>query len=281
MKEIQVGIIGGTRGMGKWFADYLLAQGCSVHVTGRSSGMTKAEMAAACQVVVVSVPISVTVNIIGEIGPLLPEESLLMDLTSLKAASVAAMVEYSAAEVIGCHPLFGPQVASLKNQHIVLCPVRSVKWLPWLKEILEKGGALLAETTPEKHDELMSVVQGLNHFNTIMMGLVLSKIAAPIVQIAPFTTPLFNEKLNMVEKIFTDNQQLYAEIICHNKMMAGVMPMYEQMIGEVKSFVLQGDAEGLTKLLQQGAERLWPQSQYTRTGARCAVPRFSVNLNPA
>lgn len=261
MKEIQVGIIGGTRGMGKWFADYLKAQGYIVHVAGRTSGITRAEMAAACKVVVISVPIKDTVDIIGEIGPLLPKESLLMDLTSLKAASVAAMVESSAAEVIGCHPLFGPQVASLKNQHIVLCPVRSVKWLPWLKEILEKGGALLAETTPEKHDELMSVVQGLNHFNTIMMGLALSKIAAPIVQIAPFTTPLFNEKLNIVEKIFTDNPQLYAEIICHNRMMAGMISLYEQICAEIKSVVLKSDAEGLTKVLQQGADRLWPQSQ--------------------
>ena len=171
MKEIQIGIIGGTRGMGKWFAVYLRGQGYRVHVAGRTYGMTRTEMAASCEVVVVSVPISVTVNIIEQIGPLMKEEGLLMDLTSLKAASVAAMVQSSTAEVIGCHPLFGPQIDSLENQHIVLCPVRPGKWLSWLTDILEKGGALLVETTPEKHDELMSVVQGLNHFNTIMMGL--------------------------------------------------------------------------------------------------------------
>ncbi len=258
MKEIQIGIIGGTRGMGKWFADYLKGQGCRVHVAGRTSGMTRAEMAASCQVVVVSVPISVTVNIIEQIGPLLPEECLLMDLTSLKAASVAAMVQSSAAEVIGCHPLFGPQIDSLENQHVVLCPVRSGKWLPWLTDVLEKGGALLVSTTPEKHDELMSVVQGLNHFNTIMMGLALSEISAPIAKLASFTTPLFVDKVRMVEKIFADNPQLYAEIICNNKMMAGIMPIYEQLFTEIKSFVLKGDADGLTKVLQQGADRLWP-----------------------
>jgi prephenate dehydrogenase len=258
MKEVQVGIIGGTRGMGKWFADYLKSRGCRVHVAGRTSGMTMAEMAASCEVVVVSVPIGVTVSIIKQIGPMMPAECLLMDLTSLKASSVAAMVESSAAEVIGCHPLFGPQVESLENQHIVLCPVRSGKWLSWLTDILEKGGALLVETTPQKHDELMSVVQGLNHFNTIMMGLALSKISAPFAQLAPFTTPLFVDKVRMVEKIFADHPQLYAEIICHNKIMGGIMPIYEQILAEIKSFVLRGDAEGLTKALEQGADRLWP-----------------------
>ena len=257
MNDVQIGIIGGTHGMGKWFADYLMGQGYRVQVAGRTSGMALAEMAASCQVVVVSVPISVTVHVIEQIGPLLPAESLFMDLTSLKAASVAAMIQSSAAEVIGCHPLFGPQVHSLENQHVVLCPVRSMKWLPWLADTLKKGGAQLVETTPEKHDELMSVVQGLNHFNTIMMGLALSKVAAPIGQIAPFTTPLFVEKLRMVEKIFVDHPQLYAEIICSNKMMTGVISIYEQIVLEMKTLVLRGDADELTKLLQQGADRLW------------------------
>jgi len=258
MTGMEIGIIGGTRGMGHWFADYLKNQGYKVNVAGRTTGMTMTEMAVACQVVVVSVPISVTVEIIEEIGPLLPAESLLMDLTSLKTASVAAMVESSVAAVIGCHPLFGPQISSLKNQHVVLCPARSGKWLAWLKESLEKGGALLVETTPEKHDELMSVVQGLNHFNTVMMGLALSKIAAPIAQLAPFTTPLFVDKVRVVEKVFAENPQLYADIICNNKMMTGIIPIYEQIIAEIKSFVFRGDAEGLAKVLRQNADRLWP-----------------------
>jgi len=259
MKEIQVGIIGGTRGMGKWFADYLTGQGCRVQAAGRTSGMTISEMAASCEVVVVSVPISVTVHIINEIGPLLPAESLFMDLTSLKAAPVAAMTVSSAAAVIGCHPLFGPQVASLENQHVVLCPVRPGKWLPWLTDMLANGGALLTETTPQRHDEFMAIVQGLNHFNTIMMGLALGKIASPLAELVPFTTPFFNEKLKMIEKIFAQNPQLYAEIICANQQMAEILPIYEQVLGEVKSFVLRGDAEGLTTVLQQEAGRLWPE----------------------
>ena len=257
MKDLQIGIIGGTHGMGEWFADLLKGLGYVVHVSGRTAGMGMAEMAGCCQVVVVSVPISVTTEIITRIGPLMREESLLMDLTSLKAEPVAAMLKHSRSEVIGCHPLFGPQVPSLKDMRVVLCPVRTKKWLPWLRNILKGKGASLVETTPEKHDELMSVVQGLNHFNTIMMGLALSKISAPIAQIAPFTTPLFVDKVRMVEKIFADNPQLYAEIICNNKMMAGIMPIYEQIFAEIKSFVLRGDADGLTKVLQQGADRLW------------------------
>jgi prephenate dehydrogenase len=258
MKDLAIGIIGGTHGMGEWFADLLRGLGYVVQVSGRTTGLPLAEMADRCQVVVVSVPISVTTEIIARIGPLMPEESLLMDLTSLKAEPVAAMLKHSRAEVIGCHPLFGPQIPSLKDMHVVLCPVRTQKWLPWLRDILKGGGALLIETTPEKHDELMSVVQVLNHLNTVIMGMALGKTAAPVSQLAGFTTPFFDMKAGMVRKIFADNPRLYAEIICSNPRIAQIIEVYEQMLAGIKPAVLRGDAEGLTKVMQEIASRLWP-----------------------
>ncbi len=259
MKDIQIGIIGGTRGMGKWFAYYLQQQGYRVHASGSKAGMTAAEMAACCQVVVISVPIGITTKIVATVGPLLTKDCLLMDLTSLKVEPVKAMLDCSAAEVIGCHPLFGPQVASPEGQHVVLCPARTRQWLPWLREVLTKGGALLVETTPEKHDELMAAVQGLNHFNTIMMGMALSKTWVPLSQLAPFTTPFFDIKSQMVKKIFTENPRLYAEIICHNPQMEKLLAVYEEVLKELKSSVVGGDAAGLAETLQEAAARLWPE----------------------
>jgi prephenate dehydrogenase len=258
VNNIQIGIIGGTRGMGRWFADYLTGQGHVVHVSGRTIGKGIEEMTACCQVVVVSVPISITCEIISQVGPLMGKDSLLMDLTSLKAEPVQAMLKHSASEVIGCHPLFGPQIDTVKKHHVVLCPVRTRKWLFWLIEVWEKGGALLVETTPEKHDELMSVVQVLNHLNTIMMGMALSKTSAPLSQLDRFTTPFFDIKAKMVEKIFSDNPRLYAEILCDNPRRSTIIEIYEQVIAELKPAILRGDAEDLAGLMRKAATRLWP-----------------------
>jgi prephenate dehydrogenase len=258
VKDTQIGIIGGTRGMGRWFADYLTGQGHVVHVSGRTTGMGMEAMAVCCQVVVISVPISLTGSIIEQIGPLMKNDSLLMDLTSLKAEPVEVMLKFSPSEVIGCHPLFGPHVSSIERQHIVLCPVRTEKWLPWLRDVLERGGALLVETTPEKHDEMMSVVQGLNHFNTIMMGMALSKTSAPLSQTDQFTTPLFDIKAGMIKKIFSGNPRLYAEILCNNKRMSKVIKIYEEALEEIGRLVARGDADALHDLMEQTAVRLWP-----------------------
>ena len=254
MNDLQVGIIGGTRGMGNWFAGFLKAEGYSVRAFGRKMGTADiAEMARACQVVVVSVPIGVTCNVIEKVGPYMREDALLMDLTSLKCAPVKAMLESSVSEVIGCHPLFGPQINSIAGQRIVLCPARVKKWLPWLKDILEKNGALVVETTPEKHDQMMAIVQGLNHFNTIMMGLVLSRTGISISELMKFATPIFKTKMGIIEKIFCQNPRLYAEIIAMNPDVCQLIKSYEESVAELKNLIDQGNTADIADVIQNHA----------------------------
>ena len=119
MKELEIGIIGGTGGIGRWFVDFFEKEGYTVHVSGRRTGMDMDEMAQKCQVVIVSVPIGVTTQVIEQVGPKMKKESLLMDFTSLKEEPVKAMLECSSSEVMGCHPLFGPDVSSIEGQNIV------------------------------------------------------------------------------------------------------------------------------------------------------------------
>jgi prephenate dehydrogenase len=173
MNKFAIGIVGGTGGIGKWFAAFFAAEGYPVHVTGRSTGMPLPELAGACRIVIVAVPMASTIGVIREVGPLLPEETLLMDLTSLKAEPVRAMLADSRAEVIGCHPLFGPDAPSLAGQNIVLCPARGGRWLDFLQRTFVKNGARITVTAPAEHDRMMALIQGLTHLDTILMGLTL------------------------------------------------------------------------------------------------------------
>jgi prephenate dehydrogenase len=211
------------------------------------------EMARACQVVVVSVPISVTNTVIEKVGPHMREDALLMDLTSLKRAPVKAMLESSVSEVIGCHPLFGPQIDSIAGQRIVLCPARVKKWLPWLKDILGRNGALVVETTPEEHDQMMAIVQGLNHFNTIVMGMVLSRTGISISDLMKFATPVFKSKMEIIGKVFCQNPRLYAEIITMNPDVCQLIKSYEKSVAELKNLIDRGDTTGIADLIEEHA----------------------------
>ena len=139
MNKFAIGIVGGTGGIGKWFATFFAGEGYPVHVTGRSTGMPLPELADRCRVVIVSVPIAATIDAIRRVGPHLPEESLLMDFTSLKEEPVREMLKATAAEVVGCHPLFGPDCPSLAGENVILCPGRGERWLSGWRGSSRKG----------------------------------------------------------------------------------------------------------------------------------------------
>jgi len=254
MKKTEIGIIGGTRGMGNWFSRFLEMEGYTVRVCGRNvSEADVAKMADTCQVVVVSVPMGATGKVIAKVGPYMREASLLMDLTSLKRESVKTMLETSVSEVIGCHPLFGPRIDSIAGQHVVLCPARAGKWLSWLTDMFERNGAFVLAATPDKHDQMMAIIQGLNHFNTIVMGLVLRKTGVSLSELMKFATPVFRAKMEIMERIFCQNPRLYADILTLNPEIRRHIDAYEQNVAQLKNLICQGDAAGIADMLEKEA----------------------------
>lgn len=251
MKSFEIGIIGGTGGIGRWFADFFKREGYIVHVSGRGIGMDIPTMAGECDVVVVSVPIGVTCEVIEQVGPHMREGTLLMDLTSLKEEPVKSMLKYSVSEVIGVHPLFGPDVDTLAGLNVVLCPVRTKKWITWLKEVLEGSGAHVVESTPEKHDKMMTIVQGLNHLNTITLGMVLNETGTDLLELKGFATPIFNTKMGILKRIFGNNPRLYAEIITSNPDINNILDIYEKILSELKGLIKEKDSKGLTKMINE------------------------------
>jgi prephenate dehydrogenase len=251
VKDFAIGIIGGTGGIGKWFAAFFRGEGHPVHVVGRNEGMSIPELAASCRIVIVAVPISATLDVISEAGPLLPEDALLMDLTSLKEEPVRAMLSASCAEVIGCHPLFGPDVPSLADQNIFLCPARGDRWLGFLQGIFVKNGARVRVTTPAEHDRMMALIQGLTHLDTILMGLTLRDSGVEPSELEAFSTPVFRTKRAIIEKVFGPRPGLYAALLAENPNMPALLEIFERNFLIVKDMILRGNTTGLEALLKK------------------------------
>jgi prephenate dehydrogenase len=239
MKDFAIGIIGGTGGIGKWFADFFAGQGHTVRVSGKSEGISLPELAATCRIVVVAVPIISTIDVIRAVGPLLPEEALLMDLTSLKGEPVREMLAASRAEVIGCHPLFGPDVPSMTGQNIVLCPARGGKWLGFLQEIFAKNGARITVTAPAEHDRMMALIQGLTHLETLLTGLTLRDSGVESSELEAFSTPVFRTKQAIAGKVFSPRAGLYASLLAENPNMPALLEIFERNFLMVKELILR------------------------------------------
>jgi prephenate dehydrogenase len=135
----------------------------------------------------------------------------------------------------------------------VLCPVRTQKWVTWLRGILEKNGAIIMETTPEKHDHMMAVIQGLNHFNTIIMGLVLSRAGVSFSELCRFETPAFQAKTEIIRKVFCQNPTLYAEIVTMNPDIRQLIEEYEKKVAEMKNLIFQGNSPDIADIIARHA----------------------------
>jgi prephenate dehydrogenase len=250
MKDFQIGIIGGTGGIGRWFASFFRAEGYPVHVVGRREGMSLSELADRCRVVIVAVPIATTAEVIRHVGPHLHPDALLMDFTSLKEEPVREMLSATVAEVVGCHPLFGPDCPSLSGQNMILCPGRGEQWLKQMESLFKKGGAGVTVTTPAEHDRMMAFVQGLTHLDTILMGLTLRDSGMEASALDAFSTPVFRTKRAIVEKVFDASPQLYSGLLAGNPAMAQIFDRYEKNLSLLKGLILDRDAEGLAALLK-------------------------------
>ena len=257
MKHPTVSIIGGTHGMGKWLADLLVNEGCRINIVGRKTRMTAEDAARSSDVIVVSVPIAATSDVIDRVGPLLGQKQFMMDLTSLKKDPVERMLTQSVSEVVGCHPLFGPSIKHAAGHNIVLCPGRGRVWYSWIKNIFQKAGYTLLERTAEEHDRMMAVVQVLNHFNTITLGMAIAATGIPFDEILKFSTPVFRVRMDALRKVLAESPDMYADIIAGNSDSGKILQTYEDVVAGLRKLVSAEDVSLFKSAISSTAQKLY------------------------
>ncbi|RYV01958.1 bifunctional chorismate mutase/prephenate dehydrogenase [Shewanella sp. OPT22] len=210
-------IVGGKGSLGDLFKQMLSLSGYQVHVLDRDDWHLADLLFDGAGLVIVSVPISKTCEVIKQKLANLPDDCILADLTSVKSEPLNAMLEAHSGPVIGLHPMFGPDVTSFAKQVMVICHGRQLEKYQWLLEQIKIWGAHLVEANADEHDEAMQVVQALRHFSTFAYGLNLFKSGVNIEQLLKFSSPIYRLELAMVGRLFAQNAELYADIIFAQK----------------------------------------------------------------
>lgn len=251
-----IGIIGGTGLMGQWFKRFFENQGLKVLIASRSTELSIVECSKQSDIVIISVPIESTIEIIKKVAPLVKKEGLLMDMTSMKVKQVKTMVKYSKCGVIGMHPVFGPGVKDLKNQTIVLCPARGKKWLRWVERSFLDGGAKLKITTPAEHDKMMSVIQGVIHFSSITISHVLKELNIDIIGSQEFSSPIYKLRMDMVGRILNQDPRLYANIEIQNPKTPKALKVYLKTCRKLYGIIKAKDTEAFVSYFNEAADYL-------------------------
>lgn len=235
-------IVGGRGRMGTLFTRLLSKRGHDVDVLERNDAIDAARIATA-DVVMVAVPMTLAEQMTTELAPMLRSDALLCDINSLKRKACAALAG-SRGEALGMHPMFGPTVRSLLRQKIVLCRVRPGPMSEWLEAELGLMGADLVHADPAAHDEMMAVVQVLTHFGIMSMGAALAESGVALERTLSFMSPIYRLELAMVGRLFSQEPELYAEILMSNPAGDRVRTLFVDHAQRLAELARRRDREG-------------------------------------
>jgi chorismate mutase/prephenate dehydrogenase len=249
MEPKQIAIIGGNGGMGqvlqKLFEDF----GHTVVCADLNTKITNIEAAQHADVVVISVPIAATTEVIKEVGPHCKPNALLLDVTSTKTEPLNAMLENFSGSVIGTHPLFGPSVHSLQGQRIALVCSRDLnEWEDWLCSIFKARGLSVLVTTAQEHDRAMGIVQVLTHQTTEVLGRTIEKLDVDVQKTLEFTSPIYLMELLMTARHFAQSSELYASIQMNNPETGKILQALQDAGNELRDVVLSNDRVAFSKI---------------------------------
>ncbi|MDP3970386.1 MAG: prephenate dehydrogenase [bacterium] len=159
-----------------------------------------------CNLVIYAVPNSLLQDVINETKEFIQSDAIVMDVGSVKIKPCAVLQEAFGENILGTHPLFGPDSASdsWEGHKMVFCKLN----IPddqynKVKELFISRGVKAIECSPEEHDKMMAKTQALVHY----IGRALSGIKEQEI-----STPDYANLLRMMEKVTHDTWELFYDM---------------------------------------------------------------------
>lgn len=244
-------IVGGRGKLGALFAHYFTLSGYRVEALEKEDWANAAEILNGADMVLVSVPIANTLNVIEQLKPYLNDKMLLADLTSVKTQPLAKMLEVHSGAVVGLHPMFGSDIASQAKQVIACCHGRYPERYQWLLAQMQIWGAKIEEIVAEEHDHAMTYIQALRHFSTFVYGLHLAKQPVKLPQLLALSSPIYRLELAMIGRLFAQDGSLYADIIADKPENLAVIKSLQESFADGVRYFEQKDKNGFLQAFEQ------------------------------
>jgi prephenate dehydrogenase len=287
---VKVAILGGTGGMGQWFASYFKGKDFDVVLSGRFPEKT-ARVASALGVsyaasdamavrnadmVVVSTPIEVTATSIRTVAGHMRKGAILYDLASVKGDVIEALKEATTMglRAVSVHPLYGPGAPSMRGQQILLIPINGDRQVvdEMAQMFQEDGGVIHVLESGEVHDKMIALTLGLPHFLNILFAKVLA--GNDIRDVKKFGGTTFTLQLLLAESVLRQDPHLYYAIQSQNPAFTDVLTAVRTSLDDLASAVLNKDDSRFIALVQDATASLSRDPAFST-----AYQRFYKALN--
>jgi prephenate dehydrogenase len=262
--EPRIGLVGSQGSYGRWLRHFF-EQRMGLRVYGRDpvsdTGLSERELIESVDVLVFCAPIRQTPAVIGHYvaqASGIERDQLWLDITSIKAVPVAAMM-LSQAEVVGLHPMSAaPKSATLRGRAMVVCEARLDRWRPWLQQFLIASEADCVRADAQQHDRVMALVQGMVHATHMAQGAVLRELAPEVgglEGIRPFSSVGYEMDVAVTRRILAGNPAIYQDIQFENPYVAPMLERLAKHLDTLRDLVRSGDDAARDQLREQLLDR--------------------------
>ena len=259
LRQLKFGVIGGSQGMGNWVVKYLSKKGCKVKYTSKDSSTQFSSNRALTEyadVVFVCVPITQMIPTIKEIFPHL-HNKILLEVCSVKKIIVDQFNVLQEAfpevktEFHSIHPMFSQRIKTLEGQVILHNYSFNDKgFFRQIQKWFKADKAKIYELDYIRHDKIMGVVQGLNHFNVFVSARTLEQAGNSLGKIKDFSSPPYRIFLIFFSRYVLQNPSLYADIQMNNEFVPEVLSIFKQEVDRLFNIIISKDKPAFIKYVE-------------------------------
>jgi len=225
--------------------------------TDLTSGVRQAD------VVVLATPVRVILRQLAEIGPLLPEGCLLMDLGSTKAQIVAEMARLPEhVQPLGGHPMCGKEVAGLeaadpalyRGRTFILTPLErtSEAALGLGRALAQAVGACPLVLGPERQDHLVGVVSHLPY----LLACALVATVDALTSADPAAWEVVAGSFRDASRVAASDVTMMLDILLTNReQVLKALDVYQTQLHDLVQLVEGGDEDEMRTILSTIRER--------------------------
>jgi prephenate dehydrogenase len=122
--------------------------------------------------------------------------------------------------------------------------------------IFRAEGARCTLATPEEHDRMMAVVQGLTHYVTLCMADSIRRLGMDIEETREYTSPVYQIELSLVGRLLSQDPDLYADILQQNPYVPEVLEACKSSAGDLATIVGSHDPELFRAFFEKNSRHL-------------------------
>jgi prephenate dehydrogenase len=255
----KIGVIGGSRGLGSWLVKFFTASGYRVVFSSadeHSQVSDNRSLVEQSDVIFVAVPIGAMCAVLSEIYPYAHGKTI-VEVCSVKKFVVEHYLKLREqyptvqADFVSIHPMFNQMLRYLKGQVILFNYLNGTNlWESEMRKLFAAHQARCLYIDYIHHDEVMGVVQGLNHFNIFASAKTLNTLGNQLGIIRDVASPPYRIFLIFFSRYVLQDAGLYADIQMYNEFVPKALDIFRREVDTLYHLIVSKDRTGFLDYVQ-------------------------------